>query len=161
MEEWKEFIDDYEVSNKGDIRSRKCGRCKQYATRIDTAGYEAFSITIAKKSVNFLVHRVVAKAFIDNPENKRTVNHKDGDKLNNDVSNLEWASYSENNQHAIDTNLRVSGEKHHKAKLTEDNVIEIRALIEAGFSLSDIARTFNVNKSLILKIKQREIWKSI
>lgn len=93
----------------------------------------------------------MAIAFIPNPENKRTVNHKDGNKLNNEVSNLEWASHAENNQHAIDTGLRISGEAHHKAKLKAEEVFEIRELIEVGFSTAEIAKTFNVNKSLILK----------
>lgn len=54
------------------------------------------------------IHRILALLFIPNPENKPTVNHIDGNKLNNDLLNLEWASYSENNQHAYDKGLKVS-----------------------------------------------------
>ena len=59
------------------------------------------------------IHRLVAEAFIENPEKKRTVNHKDGDKHNNVASNLEWATYQENSKHACDTGLnpKQSGEK--------------------------------------------------
>lgn len=59
------------------------------------------------KSSSNMIHTLVAKAFIPNPDNLPTVNHKDGNKHNNRVNNLEWASYSKNNQHAMDNNLKT------------------------------------------------------
>lgn len=69
---------------------------------LDGDGYPC--VNINNKKVN--VHRLVALNFIANPHNKATVNHKDGDKTNNHISNLEWATYAENNQHAWDTGLK-------------------------------------------------------
>lgn len=75
----------------------------QLARYIDSEGYWAVDI----KTKHYRLHRLLAEHFISNPENKRTVNHKDGNKWNLDLANLEWATDSENNQHAYDMGLRV------------------------------------------------------
>lgn len=76
----------------------------------------------------FLVHRLVAQAFIPNPESKPQVNHIDGDKLNNHMSNLEWCTQSENQNHAYDTGLQVAqqGEDSRDAKLTNEQARYVR-----------------------------------
>jgi hypothetical protein len=76
------------------------------------------------------VHRLVALAFLENPLNLECVNHKDGNKLNNDISNLEWISIADNTRHAHKTRLNPSkkGENNPKSKLTEKQVIELRHL---------------------------------
>lgn len=94
----------YEVSDSGQIRSlprngtKRGGRIMAQST--DKDGYKLSKLRFKTKVVTAKVHRVVAQAFIPNPENKPQVNHKDGNKENNDVSNLEWVTNSENIRHA-------------------------------------------------------------
>lgn len=79
------------------------------------------------------VHRLVAETFIPNPHNLPTVNHKDGNKHNNDVSNLEWASHSENNIHAIETKLRMPrGNKIAQIDILGNVVSEYKSASEAS-----------------------------
>lgn len=101
----------YQVSNKGNVK--RDGRIK--SQRIDKGGY--CTVGLSRNSVQkcLKVHRLVAGAFIPNPEEKRTVNHIDGNKQNNNVENLEWATHSENIIHANATGLRVVTEAQRKA----------------------------------------------
>lgn len=109
MIEWKEIVaynGMYSVSNTGLIRNNKTNKILKQ-TVIKT-GY--LTVTVkpngrSSKCKCFRVHREIAKAFIENPENKRTVNHKNGNKLDNNISNLEWNTYRENIIHAYDNNL--------------------------------------------------------
>ena len=97
IEEWK-HIDGYkiyEVSSFGRIRNKNSGRILKAANK---GGYYSVGLS-NKKTKSFSVHILVAKAFIPNPENKYTVNHKDKNGLNNNINNLEWMTISENNKH--------------------------------------------------------------
>lgn len=99
----------YEVSNYGRVRS--IGRYFQNHSKLqwrdgiirkpvdDTHGYWDVMLTVDGKRFHRKIHRMVAEAFIPNPENKPTVNHKDFNRKNNHVDNLEWNTYSENNYH--------------------------------------------------------------
>jgi DNA primase catalytic subunit len=107
MEEiWKDIdgYDDYKISNLGRIRSfkpvaYKCvdGILKQ---SISKGGYCVVGLQKNGNRKGFLVHRLVAQAFISNPENKPCVNHISGVKDDNSIENLEWVTYSENEKHA-------------------------------------------------------------
>ena len=117
VETWKDisgFEGIYQVSNRGNVRRN--GRIKSQA--IDHGGYCTVSLSVQSKQRTMSVHRIVATAFIPNPDGKRTVNHKDGNKLNNSVENLEWATHSENIVHANKTGLRcVTDAQRHAASM--------------------------------------------
>jgi hypothetical protein len=96
--------DNGQIETLNHINIRKNGRIdnrkgKVLKPKIDKYGYQV--ITLSKNGIRktYTIHQLVAKAFIPNPENKKTINHKDGNKMNNYVDNLEWATEKENQQH--------------------------------------------------------------
>ena len=95
MEQWKkiEGYDNYLVSDRGFIRNSKTKTFLEGS--ITKQGYNSVALSKKNKAKNFLVHRLVAQAFIPNTENKEIVKHRDGDNENNDVSNLYWQSFEE------------------------------------------------------------------
>lgn len=101
----------YEVSNTGKIRSmnyKRTGTVKELLPAKDKKGYLRTAIVIDGKPKTIKVHREIAKAFIPNPNNLPQVNHKDGNKENNNVSNLEWVTNIDNAHHAIENGLFVN-----------------------------------------------------
>lgn len=107
------FDNKYQVSREGCVRRIRHYSGKQLfrelimKTKTDEDGYVRVNLTDDKNhSREYGIHQLVALAFIPNPENKPTVNHKDGNKNNNCVDNLEWATFTEQNHHAISTGLR-------------------------------------------------------
>lgn len=128
MEEiWKDiegYENLYQISNLGNVKSKQRYVYKSNGKIYINAllkekilkknirqGYYAVKLYKNNKKVNFPVHRLVAKAFISNLEDKPCVNHKDGNKLNNNVKNLEWCTYSENILHAYKNGLSSTSEK--------------------------------------------------
>ena len=107
MESWKDisgYEGLYQVSNLGSVRNVKTGKSK--VAGITPYGYKRVVLYADGKRKWFQVHRLVAMAFIPNEEGKREVNHIDGNKLNNNAANLEWATSSENHLHAYENGLR-------------------------------------------------------
>lgn len=162
----------YEVSSTGSIRSvsRELTDCngfkrhkqgKNICQSVSNKGYNLVCLCNGQqtKEKQVLVHRIVAEAFIPNPENKPQVNHKDGNKLNNDVSNLEWCTASENVQHAVDTRLRIAqrGDQRPSALLSNDQVNKIRRDLRNGTTtLNQIAQELNVSASVIRRAANGE-----
>ena len=152
----------YNINTKGDVKSVRNNKIlKQFTTK---CGYKSVELNLNGKAKKFLIHRLVAETFITNSNNKPHVNHKDGNKSNNDVSNLEWVTRSENMHHAYDNNLAPKGEKNVASKLKEWQVKWIKSNYIKGdeeFGQSALGRKFNVDRKAIASIVNGKTWKEI
>ncbi len=114
-----------------------------------------------KKQKRIMVHRLVAIHFISNPNNYRTVNHKNGNKQQNCVSNLEWMSHKQNVNHAIEIGLMDNaGENNGQCKITEKEAKEIKNL-KGKLSSAKVAQTYGLSSSHILRIWSGKKWAHI
>ena len=117
----------------------------------------------------YKVHRLVALTFIENKENKQEVNHKDGNKLNNHVSNLEWNTTQENLEHkrinnlgkTLKAKLSATGINNSQAKLDEEDVIFIRTNCETIIDIKKFSKELDVSIATIYDIKNRRSWTHI
>jgi hypothetical protein len=100
-----ENFKDYFVDQNGIVYSHKYGKCKVMKQQNHRKGYKVVTLVDRDFKKTLKVHRLVATAYLKNPFNKEQVNHKDGDKTNNHLSNLEWATQSENQIHAHQSGL--------------------------------------------------------
>lgn len=99
----------YDVTQEGVIISTKTGKPMRFFFSKGRKGEDKYfrvGLTKNKKQRKFFVHRIIAECFVDNPDGKKFVNHKDGDKTNNNCNNLEWVSQSENQIHAYSEGLQ-------------------------------------------------------
>lgn len=142
----------YQVSNLARVRSLHNGKVKIIKLDIIHTGYLRITLYKDGKTKNHYVHVLVAKAFIPNPENKPYVNHRDGNKQNNAIENLEWVTGSENILHAYETGLKKKGCEHGRAKLTAEQIRRIRRDCVPGdteLGFKPFARKFNVTSRVI------------
>ena len=159
----------YQISNFGRIKSlkRDCGNqyCdidKILSLKMDSYGYPQQVLCKNGKRKSHKIHRLVAIHFIENIENKAQINHINGIKTDNNVTNLEWTTMSENIVHAYSLRLiDRRGVKNTMSKLNESQVLEIRKMKELGASISDIKNVFNVSISVIYNIIKRKLWPHI
>lgn len=157
----------FSVTEDGEVYSKRTNRFLIQGTT--KTGYKVISSRIGGrrgKAICLRVHRLVAEAFIPNFENKPHVNHKDGNKSNNCISNLEWVNEHENLQHAWDFGLRksdtISCENNVNSKLTKDIVHYIRSSYisrSSEFGARALSRKFGVNKETVLDIVHNKTWK--
>ena len=177
---WKDVVGYegfYQVSNLGRVRS--CDRyVEQLSRRGNPAnrvikgrilspriarGYSMVTLHSAGLGDQRLIHVLVAQAFIGDRPKDFDINHIDGNKANNRLSNLEYCTRSQNIRHSYKLGLQIplKGELRVEAKLTDAKVLEIRGLIAQGLQGKTIAKMYGVNPSLISKIRTRKLWSHI
>lgn len=139
----------YEVSDTGLIFSHKTNRLLKCS--LTTHGYKRVALNTGHKSTFKHIHRIVAEAFIPNPDNLPQVNHVDGDKTNNHVSNLEWCNNSQNQQHAYDTGLKFR-------KLSPDDrqfIITHYVPRDPHLGTRGLGRRFDVSQTAIRQVLKK------
>jgi len=156
-EVWKEiegFNGDYFISNLGNIKSFKKGDGVILKKRVHSGGYLRSNLSLDGKIYDKYNHRLVAKHFIKNPNNFKEVNHMDGDKTNNIVTNLEWCSNRYNIDHSIKNGLKKDyGVDSPNAKLNIIQLNEIRELFKnTSMSFNEIGRIYEVSGTTVSNI---------
>ena len=162
----------FQITKDGKLWSKRTNKFLKQT--IGKTGYYTVATKIGgRKGINkcFKIHRLVAQAYIPNPKNKPFVNHIDGNKLNNHVSNLEWVTNQENVIHAINLGLitfdHITGSKGTKAKLTDEDVLKIREdfLTHTYKNKTEFckkySKLYNIGRSTIFDILNRKTYKNI
>jgi hypothetical protein len=153
MEEWRILADfpQYEVSNTGKVRNASTK--KELAGHVIQNGYRQLVLKKGKKSVYRLVHCLVASVFIGPKLSGMDVNHKDGNKLNNHLSNLEYVTHAQNMLHAIH-DLGNPGKK-----LTHECAERIRERLARAEKQDAIAADEGISQAMVSRIKLNKAWK--
>ena len=160
IKEIKGFEGRYTISNLGIVRSLLTGKVmKPYITKF---GYARINLRIAhsRDYKSYLVHRLVASAFLENKNDFKEINHKDCNRCNNRVDNLEWCDRFYNIKYSFTHgNASNKGLRNPNAKLNLDDIEAIKSLSKTNrFYGTQIAKMFNVSASTINKILNGEIW---
>lgn len=140
----------YIITKEGSIISKKTG--KQLYVHVNKKGYNFVRLKWGGKGRTMLVHRVIAELFIPNPDNLPEVNHKDGNKSNNNHWNLEWCTRKHNVEHAVATGLHHRGQSSGQSKLTNDQAEQLRGLHRQGWLQKDLATRFGITQARVSDI---------
>ena len=141
-----EGFENYIICTDGTVHNKKGHNISRWK---DNVGYLQVKLSKEGKWYYKRVHRLVAEAFIPNPNNLKQVNHIDGDKTNNEVSNLEWIDNKNNTQHGYDNNLYHS--KHRNIKIEVYDKIT-HQLINTYKSIRETANELNINRKTLSRI---------
>ena len=153
---------DYEINSEGLVRRISTKRIKKSFKRPD--GYIGIQLYITKNKVkNYQLHRLIADAFIPNPDNKLYVNHIDSNRENNSLENLEWVTFEENVKHGYESGYASNkGSKNGFSILTEKQVLEMRSKRKNDkLTYQELATHYNVSYGCVAGIIQRKTWKHI
>lgn len=150
------YINLYWISNLGNVKCKN----KQLKQRTNKKGYLKVRLYKNNKCKTFSIHRLVAINFIPNPDNLPQVNHKDGNKLNNTITNLQWCNNSENQLHAYKLGLQPSrhGENNSRSTLTNKDVEELKYLYNLGIRLSEVSNILGIGLSVARNIIYGNTW---
>ncbi|PTK22497.1 NUMOD4 domain-containing protein [Staphylococcus hominis] len=179
-EEWKdvEGFPNYMISNCGRLYSKthvtvfEDGRRRKFEGQFikiykSKNGYSIARLSHKGVKKTKYIHRLVANHFIEKNSGKNEINHKDGNKSNNKIENLEWCTSKENKVHGWQNKLykphnNMRGTKHGNCKMSEKQVLEIRKLYdEKKKTLKELSLLFNAPHSTIQKIVYRKTWKNL
>lgn len=181
---WKPIADSnnrYAISNLGRIKRvvavSGAPQNKILRLGVSNAGYGFISLRPKPQEKHTkYIHQLVAKAFLGESPQGLIVNHKDGNKLNNRLENLEYTTRANNNLHAVSLNLFPTGDRNGmrihpesvqrgsqnwNAKLNEDKVAEIKQLLKTSITISELSRRYNVSRKIIQLIRSNQIWKHV
>lgn len=159
------FEERYTVNTNGEVFSlsyRNSRKKKRMCEQLNMYGYSIVQLTNKNGRRPYKVHRLVAKTFIPNPKNKPTVNHINGNKEDNRVENLEWATIAENQKHAYRTGIKnTSGENNGNSKYTKHQIRKLKTMHKEGYSYSEISRACNISKKYVQQIIREKRWPHI
>jgi len=164
MSQWRQVPGwpDYEISDSGEVRrltDSPYGRKKgQPLTWTLVSGYPSVMLSNKGSPKRQLVHRLVARAFIGEPQLGQEVNHKDGDRKNPTLDNLEWVTRRENMRHAVQTLGRLRGHRNRSAKIGEKEVLEIRHFASLGWGPTAISKEMNLSLSIVRGVISGRTW---
>lgn len=138
----------YNICEDGRVYSRISHK---FLKPCDNNGYKTVTIVLDGKHKRFSLHRLIAETFIYNPEDKPCVNHKDGNKANNSVDNLEWCTHKENSNHAVKTGLITN--KH--AEFWDKERLNMLRFLKTEYSQREIGHLFDLTQARVSQLLKR------
>ena len=164
----------YQISNLGNVRSldrviegggsqnKRKLKGRVLKSSLKSNGYLGFTLCKEGSFKYVSGHRLVAENFLKNPHGLKQVNHIDGNKVNNEVTNLEWCNAFQNMKHAFESNLVDNrGEGSPNSKYKEKEILEVKKLLQEGYGNSIIAKMTGVSRTTVYRIKMNLQWRHL